>query len=73
MAPPLPFTAVGAISGTEVTGGKLVAFIRQQDQLLVIKAGDAIGQTYRVESITAQKIEFTYLPLMQRQVLALVP
>ena len=70
-APPLPFTAVGSIAGAQVTGGQPVAFVRQQDKLLVIRAGDAIGQAYRVDSITAQKIEFIYLPLMQRQSLAL--
>lgn len=73
VAPPLPFTAVGAISGEGVTDGKLVAFIKQQDQLLLVRAGDTVGQTYRVDSVTSQRIEFTYLPLMQRQVLALAP
>lgn len=72
-APRLPFTAVGAISGAEVTGGQPIAFVKQQDQLFVVRAGDAIGQSYRVESITPQRIEFMYLPLMQRQTLALGP
>lgn len=72
-APPLPFTAVGSIAGGEVTGGQQVAFIKQQEQLLVVRAGDAIGPNYRVESITPQTIAFTYLPLMQRQTLALAP
>lgn len=73
MAPPLPFVAVGAIQGTQVTDGQPVAFIRQQDQLIVVRAGDAIGQNYKVESISARAIELTYLPLMQRQSLALAP
>lgn len=72
-APPLPFVAVGAIEGAQVTGGQPVAFIRQQEQLLVVRAGDAIGQTYKVVSISPTAIEFTYLPLMQRQSLALAP
>lgn len=73
MPPPLPFVAVGAIQGAQVTGGQPVAFIRQQEQLLVVRAGDAIGQTYKVVSISPTAIEFTYLPLMQRQSLALAP
>lgn len=73
VAPPLPFTAVGSIAGAQVTGGPPVAFIRQQDRLLLVRAGETIGQNYRVESITEQRIEFTYLPLMQRQTLALAP
>jgi hypothetical protein len=72
-APPLPFVAVGAIQGAQVTNGQPVAFIRQQEQLMVVRAGDSIGQNYKVESISAQAIEFTYLPLMQRQTLALAP
>jgi hypothetical protein len=71
MAPPLPFTVVGAIAGEQVTDGKSVAFIKVQDHLLVIHSGDAIPPSYRVESITAQKIDFIYLPLMQHQSLAL--
>jgi hypothetical protein len=73
VAPPLPFISVGAITGPQVADGRLIAFIRQQDNLLLVRAGDAIGQTYRVESITTQRIEFMYLPLMQRQTLALAP
>lgn len=66
-APPLPFTAVGAIkeSGSEAT-----AFLRQNDALLLVRAGEKLG-AYRVEAITEQRIEFTYLPLMQRQSLVL--
>lgn len=72
-APPLPFIAVGSIAGPQVTGGQPFAFVKVQDQLLVIRSGDAIGATYRVEAITPQRIEFMYLPLMQRQTLALAP
>ncbi|MBA2674829.1 MAG: secretion system X translation initiation factor, partial [Ramlibacter sp.] len=73
VAPPLPFTAVGAIEGAHVAEGRPVAFVKQQEQLLLVRAGDTIGQTYRVEAVTSQKIEFIYLPLMQRQTLALSP
>ena len=73
MAPALPFVAVGSITGAQVTNGRPVAFIKQQDQLLLLGVGDTIGQAYRVDSITAQRIEFTYLPLMQRQALPLAP
>jgi hypothetical protein len=73
VAPTLPFTVVGSITGAQVTGDQPVAFVKQQDQLLVLHTGDTIAQTYRVESITPQRIEFMYLPLMQRQTLALAP
>jgi hypothetical protein len=70
-APALPFTAVGAIQGDQVTDGKLVAFIKRQEELLLVRAGDSIGSAYRVESVSPQAIEFIYLPLMQRQTLTL--
>lgn len=72
-APPMPFVAVGSIQGTQLTNGQPVAFIRRQDELIVVRAGDSIGQIYRVESISPQTIDFIYLPLMQRQVLVLAP
>jgi Tfp pilus assembly protein PilP len=73
VAPPLPFVAIGSIVGADVTGGQPVAFLQQQDQLLVVHAGESLGNTYRVESITAQSVELTYLPLKQRQSLPLAP
>lgn len=73
LAPPLPFAAVGSIAGAGVTGGEQVAFIRHQEQLLLVKAGDTIGSQYRVEAVTTQQVEFTYLPLMQRQALSMTP
>lgn len=71
-APPLPFVAIGSIEGTDATGGHLVAFLQQQETLLVVRKGESIGQSYRVEAITPDKVEFTYLPLNQRQSLSLV-
>lgn len=73
MAPPLPFTAIGSIEGPDVTSGQLLAFLQQQDKLLVVRKGETIGQLYRVEAVTPDKVEFTYLPLNQRQTLALTP
>jgi hypothetical protein len=72
-APPLPFTVIGSLIGADVTGGQTVAFIQQQDQLFVVQAGQPLGNSYRIEAITPQKIEFMYLPLMQRQSLPLTP
>lgn len=73
MAPPLPFTVVGAIRGGQIADGQPVAFLKQQDEVLAVRPGDAVNQVYRVESITAEKIDFIYLPLKQRQSLSLAP
>lgn len=73
-APPLPFVAVGSLTGTDVNAGAPLVFLQQQDQtILVVQPGQAIGSTYRVESINSQRIELVYLPLMQRQTLPLAP
>ena len=73
MAPALPFTAVGGISGKQIAEGQPVAFLRQNDEVMAVRPGDEINNTYRVESITTEKIELTYLPLKQRQMLLLRP
>lgn len=73
VAPTLPFVAIGLISGADVTGGPPVAFLQQQDRLLIVRAGETVAGAWRLESITPQRIEFTYLPLMQRQSLPLAP
>ena len=65
-APSLPFAVVGGISGQQITEGHPVAFLRLRDEVLVVRPGDEIDKIYRVESITLEKIEFTYLPLQQR-------
>lgn len=73
VAPPLPFVAVGAIAGEEVTQGAQLAFIRHHDQVLVVRVGDSIASSYRVEAISTGAIQFTHLPTMQRQTLSLAP
>lgn len=72
-APVLPFSVVGGISGQQIAEGRPVAFLRQRDEVLVVRPGDEIDQTYRVDSITPEKIEFIYLPLQQRQILTMRP
>jgi hypothetical protein len=68
-APPLPFTAFGAISGKRISEGQTIAFLQLNGEILSVKKGDLIGTAYRVESITSERVEVTYLPLQQRQTL----
>jgi hypothetical protein len=68
-APPLPFTFVGLQErGPSLSQPK--AFLARGDALLVVTAGDTIENNYSVDSITAQQITLTYLPLKIRQTLA---
>lgn len=67
-APPLPFTFVGLLEqGFGATHPK--AFLTRGDALLVVAAGDTVEDNYSIDSITAQQITVTYLPLKTRQVL----
>ena len=68
-APPLPFTFVGLLEKS-VGMDKPKAFLARGDTLLVVAAGDTVETNYSVDSITAQQITLTYLPLKTRQTLA---
>lgn len=72
VAPPLPFTAVGFIHGQRIGDGQQQTFIQQGEKLTVIRQGDTINNTYRVDTITAERIVVTYLPLGQKQTLPLL-
>jgi len=48
-----------------------MVFLNERGAALVVSAGDEIRGTYKVEQITTATIEFTYLPLGQRQTLPL--
>lgn len=70
VAPPLPFTFVGLMEQGTV---KPQAFLSKGDILLVVAAGDMIdNNTYRVDSLSAQQIVITYLPLNMTQTLSIL-
>ena len=62
-APPLPFTYFGKI----MEDGKITVFLTRQDRNYVIKTGDVIDGTYRVDSIMPSALTLTYLPLDIKQ------
>lgn len=62
-APPLPFQYGGKL----MQGDEWVVFLFQQKRQHIVRAGDAIDNLYRVEAIMPGRIEFTYLPLKQKQ------
>jgi hypothetical protein len=66
-APPLPFKVLGSIQGDRIAGGVPVVFLTDRNATLVVRAGDQIDNTYRVERITPDRIDFTYLPLKTAQ------
>lgn len=66
-APPLPFTYLGKL----VEEGVLTVFLTRQDRNYVIKAGDVIDGTYRVDTINPSTLTLTYLPLDIKQSMSL--
>lgn len=62
-APPLPYTYIGKL----IDGGKLSIFLSKQDRNFIIKEGDTLEGTYRVEHITPSNITLTYIPLNIKQ------
>jgi len=63
-APPLPFVYIGQM---QEEGQAAVYYLERGPQVLVVAVGETIDGTYRVEGSRNGQLEFTYLPLRQRQ------
>jgi hypothetical protein len=68
-APPLPF----AYLGKAVEDGKVTVFLSRGENTYVVRAGETLDGTYRVERLDERVLVLIYLPLGQRQELALGP
>ena len=66
-APPLPFRFVGML---ELKSDRPTAFLARGEALNVVRVGDVIDDTYRIESLSPAKVVVTYLPLKQQQTLS---
>ncbi len=66
-APPLPFRYIGKM----IEDGKIVVFLARQDSNFAVRAGDRLGVDYQVDEIGPAAITLTYLPLGQKQTLAI--
>ncbi|MEM5448758.1 hypothetical protein [Paraburkholderia guartelaensis] len=67
-APPVPFAYVGQL---DAKAAKPQVFLSNADQLLIVSPGDVIDNQYRVESVSESDVVLTYLPLHERQVVAI--
>ena len=65
--PPLPFSYMGKLQEE----GRLTVFLTKQDRNYAVKAGDTLDGAYRVDSVEAQRVVFTYLPLNMQQTLSI--
>jgi hypothetical protein len=66
-APPLPFTYMGRLDEDQDT----TVFLTAGDRNLVVKPGDVIDNTYKLEQVTQSTVVLTYLPMNQKQTLAI--
>lgn len=66
-APPLPFKVLGQY----VDGDEPAVFLQFNEKTLVVKSGESVDENYRIESIAQGKITFLYVPLAEKQTLAL--
>lgn len=67
VAPALPFTFLGRL--VEADGAAV--FVASGERNQVIRAGDVIDNTWRVEAIEPARVRFLYLPLNEEKYLAL--
>ena len=66
-APPLPFTYLGRLHST----GTDTAFVAMGDRNLVVRPGDLIQDTYRVERVASSAVTFRHLPTGAQQTLVI--
>ena len=66
-APALPFTFLGK----KLESGAWEVFLARGDQSFVVRVGTLIENTYRVEAIMPPTLSLTYLPLAEKQTLAI--
>jgi hypothetical protein len=67
-APPLPFSFLGSYSES---GGARVYYLVKGDRVYDVRSGDTIDHIYQVGREEGGSLVLTYLPLNQRQLLAI--
>jgi len=65
-APALPFQFIGRIGDRD----DLQIFLQSGEKLYVVRQGDVIEDTYRLDRVSANELDLVYLPLHQSQTLS---
>ncbi|MFZ5933956.1 hypothetical protein BGP84_11685 [Pseudomonas putida] len=65
-APALPFQFVGRMGDRD----DLQIFLQSGEKLYVVRKGDVIDSTYRLDRVSANELDLVYLPLHQPQTLS---
>jgi hypothetical protein len=66
-APPFPYTFIGAMQD----GPTRTLYLTRSDRVVIARSGQVLDGLYHVDSIGAQALTVTYLPLHQQQVVSL--
>jgi hypothetical protein len=66
-APDLPFRYIGG----QEAGGARVLFFAQQQETHIVKVGDVIAGTWRLDEVSQNAATFTYVPLGERKSISL--
>lgn len=69
MAPPLPFSFIGAWS----EAGKETVFLAQGERTFTTQKGGKLAGGWRLDELTASALVFTYEPLNQQRTLRIAP
>lgn len=65
-APPLPFQFVGRLDDRS----DLQVFLQSGEKIYVVRKGDVIDETWRIERISKEELSLVYLPLHLSQTLS---
>ncbi|MFJ4345176.1 hypothetical protein [Pseudomonas sp. NPDC089401] len=65
-APALPFEFIGRLGDRD----DLQVFLQSGEKLYVVRQGDVIDDTYRLDRVSANELDLVYLPLHQSQTLS---
>ena len=66
-APPFPYASAGSLADKD---GAMVVFMKQ-NQHFIVRRGDVLESTYRIDEIQPRSVVVTYLPLGLQQVVPL--
>ncbi|MHC8300523.1 hypothetical protein [Pseudomonas sp. ZS1P83] len=65
-APPMPFQFIGKLNDRS----DLQVFLQNGEKIYVVRKGDVIDETWRIEGISDVELSFVYLPLHLSQTLS---
>lgn len=66
VAPPLPYTYLGQYRDAD---GTVTFYLRRDDKVIVTKPGTQLDERYRLEAEISNGLTFTFIPLMEAQVI----